>query len=48
MTAFANSRPDVIAPDIQIQISIASYEKVGGPLHPFPGMGSSICICRPR
>lgn len=47
MTAFAKSRPDVVAPDIQLQISIASYEKVGGPLHPFPGIGSSICICRP-
>lgn len=47
MTAFVKSRPDVVAPDIQLQISIASYEKVGGPLHPFPGIGSSICICRP-
>lgn len=47
MTAFAKSRPDVESPDIQLQISIASYEKVGGPLHPFPGIGSSVCICRP-
>jgi choline dehydrogenase len=47
MTAFVKSRPDVVAPDIQLQISIASYEKVGGPLHPFPGIGSSVCICRP-
>ncbi len=26
---------------------MASYERVGGPTHPFPGIGSSVCIARP-
>src|SRR5690606_21153012 len=37
----------VETPDIQFQISIASYEKVGGPTHPWPGIGTSVCIARP-
>lgn len=47
LTGFAKSDPSVVAPDMQFQISIASYERVGGPTHTFPGIGTSICICRP-
>jgi choline dehydrogenase len=47
LTGFAKSDPAVVAPDIQFQISVASYERVGGPTHSFPGIGSSVCICRP-
>jgi choline dehydrogenase len=47
LTGFAKSDPAVVAPDIQLQISVASYERVGGPTHRFPGIGSSVCICRP-
>lgn len=47
LTGFVKSDPAAVAPDIQLQISIASYERVGGPTHRFPGIGSSVCICRP-
>jgi choline dehydrogenase len=47
LTGFIKSMPSVVAPDIQLQISVASYERVGGPTHPFPGIGTSVCICRP-
>lgn len=47
LTGFLKSLPSVVAPDIQLQISVASYERVGGPTHSFPGMGTSVCICRP-
>jgi len=47
LTGFIKSMPSVVAPDIQLQISVASYERVGGPTHGFPGIGTSVCICRP-
>lgn len=47
LTGFVKSMSSVVAPDIQFQISVASYERVGGPTHSFPGMGTSVCICRP-
>jgi choline dehydrogenase len=47
LTGFVKSMPSVVAPDIQLQISVASYERVGGPTHRFPGIGTSVCICRP-
>jgi choline dehydrogenase-like flavoprotein len=47
LTGFAKSDPAVVAPDIQFQVSVASYERVGGPTHPFSGIGTSVCICRP-
>lgn len=47
LTGFIKSLPSVVAPDIQLQISVASYERVGGPTHSFPGIGTSVCICRP-
>jgi choline dehydrogenase len=47
LTGFVRSDPSVETPDIQFQISIASYDKVGGPTHPWPGIGTSVCIARP-
>jgi len=47
LTGFVRSDRAVETPDIQLQISIASYEKVGGPTHPWPGIGTSVCIARP-
>ncbi len=47
LTGFVKSMPSVVDPDIQFQISVASYERVGGPTHPFPGIGTSVCIARP-
>ena len=47
LTGLIKSLPSVVAPDIQLQISVASYERVGGPTHSFPGIGTSVCICRP-
>ena len=47
LTGFLKSMPSVDDPDIQLQISVASYERVGGPTHPFAGIGTSVCIARP-
>ncbi len=47
LTGFLRSDASVETPDIQFQISIASYDKVGGPTHPWPGIGTSVCIARP-
>jgi choline dehydrogenase len=47
LVAFAKSRPNVEAPDIQIHVAAAIYDKVGGPSLPYPGMSSAICILRP-
>lgn len=47
LTAFATVTPGAPAPDVQIHVSAASYDRVGGPLHPWPGITSSACILRP-
>jgi choline dehydrogenase len=47
LAVFAKTAPDREMPDVQIHVSAASYERVGGPMHPFPGMTSSACILRP-
>ena len=47
LTAFAKSDPALEAPDIQFHVSAASYEKVGGPLHDYPGITNGVCILRP-
>jgi choline dehydrogenase len=47
LTGFIRSDRSVETPDIQFQVSVASYEKVGGPTHPWPGIGTSVCIARP-
>jgi choline dehydrogenase len=47
LTVFARTLPGLDMPDVQIQVSPASYEHVGGPMHPFPGITSSTCILRP-
>jgi len=48
LAAFAKSTPDLAAPDLQIHVSAASYDRVGGPLDPFSGITSSVCILRPE
>jgi len=47
LAVFARTMPGLDMPDVQIHVSPASYERVGGPMHPFPGMTSSACILRP-
>jgi len=47
LTAFAKTSPQLDAPDIQFVVSAASYDKVGGPLHDYPGFTNAICILRP-
>ena len=47
LAAFAAVTEGVAAPDVQIHVSAASYDRVGGPLHPWPGITSSACILRP-
>lgn len=45
---FAKSSPDLHAPDLQIHVAAASYDRVGGPVDPFSGITSSVCILRPE
>jgi choline dehydrogenase len=47
LTAFARVTDGAPAPDVQVHVSAASYDRVGGPLHPWPGITSSACILRP-
>jgi choline dehydrogenase len=47
LAVFARTLPGLDMPDVQVHVSAASYARVGGPLHPFPGMTSSACILRP-
>lgn len=47
LTAFTRVTDGAPAPDLQIHVSAASYDRVGGPLHPWPGITSSACILRP-
>lgn len=48
LAAFTRVMEDAPAPDVQIHVSAASYDRVGGPMHPFPGITSSVCILRPE
>ncbi len=48
LTAFTRLFPDAPAPDIQLVLSAASYERVGAPMDDFPGITSSACIMRPE
>jgi choline dehydrogenase len=47
LVVFARTMPGLDMPDVQIHVSAASYERVGGPLHPFPGITSSATLLRP-
>jgi len=47
LAVFARTLPGLDRPDVQIHVSAASYDRVGGPMHPFPGITSSVCILRP-
>lgn len=47
LAAFASVTDGVAVPDVQIHVSAASYDRVGGPLHPWPGITSSACNLRP-
>lgn len=48
LTAFARITEGAPAPEVQIHASAASYDRVGGPIHDFPGMTSAVCILRPE
>jgi choline dehydrogenase len=47
LAVFARTLPGLDIPDVEVHVSAASYSRVGGPMHPFPGMTSSACILRP-
>ncbi|RVV98128.1 choline dehydrogenase [Mesobaculum littorinae] len=47
LAAFTKVMEDAVAPDVQIHVSAASYDRVGGPMHPYPGITSAVCILRP-
>lgn len=48
LAAFTRVMPGAPAPDVQIHVSAASYDRVGGPLHKFSGISSAVCILRPE
>lgn len=48
LAVFAKVMDDAPAPDVQIHASAASYDRVGGPIHNYPGMTSAVCILRPE
>ncbi len=48
LAAFARVMEDAPAPDVQIHVSAASYDRVGGPVHDYPGITSAVCILRPE
>ncbi|WP_159585661.1 GMC family oxidoreductase [Chelativorans xinjiangense] len=48
LAVFGKVMADAPAPDIQIHASAASYDRVGGPIHNYPGMTSAVCILRPE
>ncbi|MFV0243759.1 MAG: GMC family oxidoreductase [Qingshengfaniella sp.] len=47
LAAFARTRPDLPAPDLQVHVMAASYGRVGGPMDPFSGITSSVSLLRP-
>lgn len=48
LAVFAKVMEGAPAPDVQIHASAASYDRVGGPIHDYPGMTSAVCILRPE
>ncbi len=44
---FARSGPDVARADLEFHIQPLSLDKFGDPLHPFPGITTSVCNLRP-
>jgi len=48
LAVFTRVLEDAPAPDIQIHVSAGSYDRVGGPIHNYPGMTSAVCILRPE
>lgn len=45
---FAKTRPELATPDVQYHYFISSGEKIGEPLHPFPGATIATCPLRPE
>ncbi|OON59412.1 choline dehydrogenase [Massilia sp. KIM] len=45
--AFARSRPDLPAPDLQFHVQPLSLDKFGDPLHRFPAFTASVCNLQP-
>ncbi|MFD1911100.1 GMC family oxidoreductase [Halodurantibacterium flavum] len=48
LTLFARTRAGLPAPDLQVHVSAASYDRVGGPLERYPGITSASGILRPE
>lgn len=48
LAVFGRSAPHVVAPDIEVHVSAASYDRVGGPLDAFSGITSSTGNLRPE
>ena len=48
VAGFLKSGPEVATPDIQTSLALYSTEKVGQPLHPYPGVSLVVRILRPQ
>jgi choline dehydrogenase len=48
LAVFARAGEEAPAPELQVHVSAASYDRVGGPIHNYPGITSSVCILRPE
>jgi len=46
--AFARSDPDQATPNLEYHVQPLSTDKLGDPLHPFPGITPSVCHLRPE
>ena len=46
--AFARSDPDQVTPNLEYHVQPLSTDKLGDPLHPFPGITPSVCNLRPE
>ena len=46
--AFARSQPELDRPDLEYHVQPLSTDKLGDPLHPFPGITPSVCHLRPE
>jgi choline dehydrogenase len=46
--AFARADPDQATPNLEYHVQPLSTDKLGDPLHPFPGLTPSVCHLRPE
>ncbi|MCB2054221.1 MAG: choline dehydrogenase [Geminicoccaceae bacterium] len=48
LTLFWKTRPELATPDVQFHVIPFSADRIGAPLHPWPGYTVSVCQLRPE